>query len=197
MHIFWNGCNAQIRPCKFSKTRSQKTRKWNEWNHRNFKWQFKAFWSKVLEQKFHWTKSKDYIHTWKNSVIIARSLDSAKSAGNRQSIAESSLAAFAIFQVSTASGEFCVMLHEQFKYKKWCPVQVSLAWSVYKVICTETWTPGCSDHVNNQIFIKVSNIPALHYNNTFCSNKLSKFSLPITHQSFKKSELSPPEFATH
>ena len=35
MHILCDGLDAQIRPHKFSKTRNQKTRKWNEWNNKS------------------------------------------------------------------------------------------------------------------------------------------------------------------
>ena len=59
-------------------------------------------------------------------------------------------------RVSPTNWEFHVLLYKKVNHKKWHPVQVPLAWSVCMVICTETQTPDCSDHINNQTFVKVS-----------------------------------------
>lgn len=60
------------------------------------------------------------------------------------------------YPISTTSGEFYTWLYEEVKCKEWHPVQVSLPWSVCVVVCTTTWTPGYSDHLNNQKFIEDS-----------------------------------------
>ena len=58
--------------------------------------------------------------------------------------------------VSPTNWEFHVLLFEEVSHKKWRPVQVPIAWSVSVVDCTESRTPGGSDHINNQTFTEVS-----------------------------------------
>ena len=58
--------------------------------------------------------------------------------------------------VSPTDRDFQLLPYEEVNHKKWRPVQVTLAWGVCVVVCTETRTPGCADHINNQTFIEVS-----------------------------------------
>lgn len=58
--------------------------------------------------------------------------------------------------VSPTNREFHMLLYEEVNHKKWRLVQVPLAWRDYVGVCTETRTPGCSYHINNQTFTEVS-----------------------------------------
>ena len=66
-------------------------------------------------------------------------------------------------RVSPTNWEFHVLLFEEVSHKKWCPIQVLLAWSVCMVVCTETQTPGSLDHINNQTFLVVSTGGAIEW----------------------------------